>query len=149
MPLEYPQQLGLSLKRHLAEFVEKQRAVVGLLKPTDVVLVRSGKCSFDVTKKLALHQIRRNRSTIDTQHRSVGTRTRSMDRPGDELFAGTALAAYENRSRCPGNPYDLLLQFHHRRALTEQLVEFSRATLEPVVMDLQHLRFPHPDNRGG
>ena len=33
MPFENSQQLGLAVERHFADFVEKQRAGVGLLEP--------------------------------------------------------------------------------------------------------------------
>ena len=40
MPFQNPQQLGLPFERHLADFVQKQRAGVRLLEPADVVASR-------------------------------------------------------------------------------------------------------------
>ena len=72
MPFQNAQQLGLALQRHLADFVEEQRAQVGLLEEADVVAVGAGERAGFVAEELAFHQVGRNGRAVDAQHRPIG-----------------------------------------------------------------------------
>lgn len=50
------QQLDLKLKRQFADFVKKQRAVVGRADIAFLVARRAGKGPFGMTEELAFHQ---------------------------------------------------------------------------------------------
>ena len=52
--LEDSQKLDLSAHRHIADFIEKQSATVGVLKSPLAIRNRIGKGSTDVAKKFAL-----------------------------------------------------------------------------------------------
>ena len=60
MAFENPQQLGLAFERQLADFVEKQRAQVGLLEEADVVAIGAGERAGLVAEQLALHEVGRD-----------------------------------------------------------------------------------------
>ncbi len=54
--LDKAQQLGLQRQRHLANLVQKERASVGSLDPSDTPLHRAGKSSAGVAEKLGFEQ---------------------------------------------------------------------------------------------
>ena len=137
MAFENPQQLGLAFERQLADFVEKQRAQVGLLEEADVVAVGAGERAGLVAEELALHEVGRDRGAVDRDHRPIGPRAGAVDRPGDQLLAGAAFAAHQHAARRPGDAIDLRLQVAHRRALADQLVVAGRLLDQPLVVALQ------------
>ena len=70
--LQYTQQFDLHGQRHFADFVEKDRALVGHFEQATLVLVGSGERAFYVTEQFAFQQSLGKGSAID----------------GDEGFAG-------------------------------------------------------------
>ena len=87
MAFENTKQFRLAFKRHLSNFIKKQRAAVGLFKPPYMFLVGSRKGPFDMPKELAFHKLRGDRGAIDTEHRSVSTDAGPMDGSGNQFFA--------------------------------------------------------------
>ena len=59
MAFENAQQLGLAFERQLADFVEKQRAQIGLLEEADVVAIGAGERAGFVAEELAFHEVGR------------------------------------------------------------------------------------------
>ena len=53
----------------IADFVEKERAAVGLLQPADAIAIRTGKGSFDVTEKFAFQQVLRQGRAVNLDER--------------------------------------------------------------------------------
>src|SRR6185437_13114294 len=87
------QQLGLCADGHLADFIEKDRAVVGGLELANLLLRRAGERAFLVTEQLTLQQRLGQRGTVETDEGAILTRAGVMDGAGDQFLAGTALAA--------------------------------------------------------
>ena len=102
MPFQNPQQLGLAVERHLADFVEKERAGVGLLEQADVVGVGAGERALLVAEELALHQVARNRRAVDAEHRPVAAGAGPVNGPGDQFLARCRFRRGPARSRWPG-----------------------------------------------
>ena len=74
MPIaEHAKQAGLQVKRHVADFIEKQRAALGLFKAATAHGLRTGKRATFVTKQLAFQQLLGNGCGIDGNKRAVGT----------------------------------------------------------------------------
>src|SRR5438270_10581018 len=67
--LKYAQQLGLHGQRHVADLVQKECALMCLLKFSDMPRRRSGKRSFLMPKQFRLNQLRRNGGAVE---RNVG-----------------------------------------------------------------------------
>ena len=54
--LEHAEQLGLEGRRHLADFVEEHRALVGLLEQAPLLLARVGERALLVAEHLGFEQ---------------------------------------------------------------------------------------------
>ena len=52
--LQYAQQFDLDGRRQVSDFIEKDRAAVGLFKTTGFIADRPGECTFDMTEEFAL-----------------------------------------------------------------------------------------------
>ncbi len=63
--LDHAQNLGLGSRAHVADFIEKQRTVVGLLEFADAAGLSPGECSALVAEQLTFQQCLRNGGTID------------------------------------------------------------------------------------
>jgi len=106
--LQNPQQFHLQRLGHLADFVEKNRAAAGGLKPADFVPDRAGKRAPDVAKQLGFQQILRQCATVDRHERLVLAPAVAMQRACHELFAGAAFTLDQNRRVRVGDLHDEL-----------------------------------------
>jgi hypothetical protein len=78
-PVEVPvtqnaQQAGLQLKRHVADFIQKQGAAISLLKAAPAHGLRTGEGAALMAKQLALQQILGNGRRVDGHKGTIGTR---------------------------------------------------------------------------
>src|SRR5690606_37338878 len=89
--LQRAQDLGLRRGAHVPDLVQEERAAVRLLELPAPVRVGAGERPLDVAEELALDQLRRDGGAVDLDERSVGPPRQPMQRPGDELLAGTVL----------------------------------------------------------
>src|SRR5712671_2372951 len=85
--LEEPQQLRLHGRRHVADFVEEQRAAVGLLELAEVARGRPGERALLVAEQLRLDELGRDRRAVDGDERPLAARAALVDRARDELLA--------------------------------------------------------------
>ena len=63
--LEHAQQLGLRHQRHVADFVEEQRAAVGQLEAAGLAIVRAGERALFVAEDFRLEQAVGQRRAVD------------------------------------------------------------------------------------
>ena len=61
---QHAQQTSLQRQGHVADFIQKQSAAVGLLEATGVASLGSGERAGLVTKQLGLEQLGRNRGGV-------------------------------------------------------------------------------------
>src|SRR5262249_30596286 len=94
--LQDAQQGDLRLEWQLADLVEEDRAAPRELETPGPPLHRSRARTALVTEELRRDQRRRDRSTVDADHRA-GPRRSSVDCMGDQLLARTRLAGDEHR----------------------------------------------------
>jgi hypothetical protein len=116
LPLQDAQQLGLDLEVDVADLVEEQRAAVGLLEPPDAVAVGAGEGPLDVAEQLALQQALRQGRAVDLDERAAGARAGGVDRLGQELLAGAALAPDQHGRAAGGDLAGQLQHLPHRLA---------------------------------
>ena len=90
--LKGAQQLRLHRRRHLANFVQKQRPVAGDLEQAGLVPHGTGERPTHMTEELGFQQRFGQRGAVDRHERPSGTRALIVDHPHDELLAGAALA---------------------------------------------------------
>ena len=96
--LQNVQQLGLQRRRHLADFVEQDRAFVAQFELARLGVRRSGKCSRLVAEQFALQQIGGNGRAIYFQERAVRARREFVNQARQHFFAGAALAQQQYRN---------------------------------------------------
>jgi hypothetical protein len=121
--LQHPQQLDLQRRRHVADLVEEEGAAVGDLEQPGLILDRAGERAADVAEQRALEQVVVERRAVLDHERLLGARPVVVDRAGDQLLAGAALAVDEH-GRLAAD--DLLQQpgrVAHRRARADDLGE--------------------------
>ena len=86
---QYPEQPGLKIKRHVADFIEEKCAAVGLLKTAAPQRLRAGKGATLMAEELAFQQIFRNGGGVDRNEGPVGARRMLVQRARHQLFART------------------------------------------------------------
>src|SRR5689334_127179 len=115
------QQLGLCVWSQIADFVQKQRAVMRQLEPTDSGLRRARKRTALVPEHLALHQIAWDRRAIHAYEGFVATWTRDVYRARNQLLPGSRLSGDQYARIGWGYSRDHLADAVHRGTGTDQL----------------------------
>ena len=138
--LEHLEELRLESLGQEPDLVQEDRAAVGGLKKTRFRPPGVGEGATLEAEHLGLEQSFRNCGAVDVDERTVGSRSRAMNRAGQEPLAGPCLALDENRRQparilLPGQePRDLITNRLDARALTEQVrqVFHGSASYSPV-----------------
>ena len=94
--LEHAQEGRLRRRLEIADLVQEQRPLVGGADEADLVAVGARERAAHVAEELALDERRRQGSAVDGHERARAHRE-SVDRPGEDLLASTALAEQEHR----------------------------------------------------
>ena len=82
--------------RQVADLVEEQRAFVGRLDLADGLLDRAGEGAALVAEQLAFQQVFRDGAAVDGDERLLGARAEVVQRAGQRLLAGAALAEQQH-----------------------------------------------------
>ena len=101
--LEEAQQQPLHAQRHLADFVEEDRALVGDFELARLVAIGAGEAALDVAEQLRLEQRLGQAGAVDRDEGSRGAGPLRLNRAGDELLADAALAGDEHLRVGPGD----------------------------------------------
>src|ERR1700679_983628 len=99
-PLEYTllqntQQLHLNRARHVADFIQKYSSGIRLFKLTGLCGIGAGERAFLVAEQLALHQVFRNRRTVDLDQGAAAPRRVKMNRARNQVFAYAAFTCQQ------------------------------------------------------
>lgn len=89
MVFQHPQELGLHRLRHVAHFIQKQRAAVSLRHQPDLVALRAGKRPFLITEQFAFDQIIRDGRAINGDKRLLRTVGALVQQTRHHLLART------------------------------------------------------------
>ena len=81
---------------HVADFVEKQRALVGQLEFSGLAPGRAGKRALLVSEQFAFEQIFRNRRAVDFDEGAGGALRMLVNGAGDQIFSDAAFAAEQH-----------------------------------------------------
>ena len=141
--LQHPEQLHLGGRRDLADLVEEDGPGVGQLEPAQPPLGGAGEGALLVPEQLRLQQRLGQRGAVDRDERPAPPGREVVDRLGDQLLAGAALALDQHRARHRRHLLDLDQHLLDRRALADD----AGALLEPAPLDqpprgLHHLLGP-------
>ncbi len=115
--VERPQNFGLRLQAHVADFVEEQRAAVGLLKLSFLVGGGAGKRAFAMAEQFALDQVFGNGGAVHFDKHLVLAQALGMDGVGDQFFAGARLAVDQHAAVGGRHEPNLLAQGLHGDAV--------------------------------
>ena len=91
--LEEPQQQSLHAQRHLADLVEKHRAVMRELELARLVAIGAREAAADVSEQLRFEERLRHTAAVHCDEGLAGTRAVVVDTARDDLLADTALAS--------------------------------------------------------
>jgi hypothetical protein len=139
--LEHPQQLGLRGQRHLRHLVEQQRPAVGRPEPPLAPPDRAGEGAALVAEQLRLQQRVGERRAVDRHEGAAVPGPALVQGAGDQLFAGAALAADQDRRVAGGDGVDPIHEPQHlRRTADHRLVGLVLGQLRPRVLELAQQR---------
>src|SRR6266702_1464865 len=120
--LDRAQKLHLQVHRHLADLIEKDRAVVGCDEQSRASLHSAGEGTLHVPEELAFQKRLRDGSAVDGNERLSAPRTGGVDGAGDQFLAGAALAGDEDVARGRTRSRDLGPDRAHQRTVAEQVL---------------------------
>ncbi len=121
--LQHAQQLHLRGRRHLADFVEKERAAIGQLEAALAPIGGARERALLVPEDLALEQRLGNRRAVDRDERKRRARTELVDRLRDQFLAGARLARDEHRRAGRRRLLDHLVDLPHLGAVADHRPE--------------------------
>ena len=121
--LQHPQQLGLKLRRNIADLVQEQSAAVGLLEAALALVDRAGERPLLVPEQLRFQQVVRQRRAVQLEQRPAGARRVVVDGAGDQLLAGAGFAPHQHRGVPLRHLPHLLEHPLHRLAVADHAVE--------------------------
>ena len=121
--LQNAQELGLEIRRHLADLVEQQRAPLGHLEEAFLVQRRARERALLVAEELRLDQIFGDRRAVDLDERPLRPLAVVVDGVGDQFLARAVLALDEDVRLARRDALDELEQILHLLALADDVVE--------------------------
>ena len=119
--LDHAQDFLLHRHRHLADFVEKQRAAVRRLEPPRPPPRRAGERPRLVAEEFALQHGRREGRAVQLDEWPAPTRGQEVNALGSEFLAGTAFADEQDRPLDLGDAGELLLEIEEEVRFTQAL----------------------------
>ncbi len=140
MRLQDAQQIDLHFRIDGANLVEEKRAAVGHFDFAFARPIGSGECALFMAEEFAFQQALGNAAAIDGHQRRIAALAAGVDRPGDKLLAGPALAEHQHGGLGLGDVVDQLQHLSHGRALTDNFIargHFVDRAAEPDVFLVQ------------
>ena len=122
---------------HVADFVEEDRAAVGLLELADLLLGRAGERSLLVAEQLGLDQLLGNGRAVDLDEALAAAQAVAVDGARDELLADAALALDQHRRVGRRGAADRGHHLLQRGAVADHLVADFDRLLERSVLVAQ------------
>jgi hypothetical protein len=92
----YPEQLGLKVRMHLADFVQEQSAVISEFEFSQLAAQGAGESPLLMAEKFAFQQTLRQGGTVDGDKRSPGPVAVSMKVAGQDFLTGAGLSLDED-----------------------------------------------------
>ena len=117
--LQHAQDLSLQGQRHVADFVEKQRAAIALLEAAHPRAGGAGEGALFVAEELALEQMLRDGRAIDGDEPLRAPLAVVVNGAGDELLARAALAGDHHRGVAVRDAADHLEDLLHGDRLAD------------------------------
>ncbi|EFQ61796.1 hypothetical protein PFWH6_4198 [Pseudomonas fluorescens WH6] len=113
--LQHPQQFGLQAQGHLRDFIEQDRAAVGLFELARLGGDGTGERAFFVTEQRRFEHVVGDRRAVDGDERLLGAGRLLVDIPRKHLFTGTRFAGNQHRGITARHPSRQLQQLRTGR----------------------------------
>ena len=114
------QQHGLHPQAHLAEFVEEQRAVIGLPHETRLVAIGAREAPADVAEEFRFEQGLGDAAAVDGHERTPDARALRVNQLRHDFLADPGLAQNQDLGLGSGGRLDVSAKLDEGRALTKQ-----------------------------
>src|ERR1700733_1272577 len=124
--LQDVQELGLKVRTHFGDFVEKDSALVGELEFAGLGANGTGECALFVAEEFGLQKLAGQRRAIDLDERLLAARGAKMNHSRDNFLADSALAADEYRNIHRRDLQKVLADFEHLRAGSQERHVFGQ-----------------------
>jgi hypothetical protein len=118
---QHAQQACLQVERHVADLVEEQGAVLGLLEAAAPHRLGAGEGAALVAEQLGFQQVLRDRRRVQGDERLLSARAVFMEGARDQLLAGAAFPGNQDRHVRLRQAADGAEYFLHRRGLAQDL----------------------------
>ena len=119
--LDRAQQFRLQAHVHFGDFVEQQRAAIGLLEFADAASERAGEGALLVAEQLGLQEVIRDRRAIDGNERLPGAGRAGVQVARQHFLAGAALAGDQHGGVGAGDLLGELDDARHRLVAIDHL----------------------------
>ena len=139
---QHAQQLRLHRERHVADFVEKQRAAAGLLELADVPACRASERTLFMAEQLGFDQLARHGGAIERHERPGAARAFLVNGARDELFARSGFTLDRHARFTRGHTLHLRQQPLHHRPGPDDVVLAEAAAQVAVFL----LEVPQPQD---
>ena len=126
---QHTQQPGLQIKGHVADFIEKQGAAVGLLEAAPAHALRPRESAALMAKEFGLEQVLGNGSGVDGYKRPLGARRMFVQRTRYQLLARARLPRDHDRDIALAQAPDGAENILHGRRLAKHLGGFRESLL--------------------
>ena len=123
--LDEAQQFGLQQRVHFPEFVEEQRATIGLGGGTFLICGSTGEGAAHMAENGAFHQVMRDGAAIQRHQTTVASWAELVQRVGGQFLAGAGFAGHEDAGGALGGSGDGAVNRLHRGGTADEIDEFS------------------------
>ena len=103
---QHAQKTRLQIKRHVADFIEEQRAALGLLEAAAPLRLRTGEGAALVAEEFALQQVLGNGGGVDGHKGAIGHGRMLVQRARHQFLARAGFAGDEHRDLALRQPPD-------------------------------------------
>ena len=123
---QHAQQAGLQRQRHVADFVEEQRAAIGLLEASDVSSLRTSERTGFMAEEFAFQQLGGDGGGVERDERLARAWRFAMQRVRDQFLARSGFTGDQHRQRRLRQPPDRTKQRTHRRRIADEFTAGRR-----------------------
>ena len=117
--LQDAEELGLKGEGDVADFVEKERAIVGLLESSNAQLIGPGEGAFFVTEQFAFEEVVGNGGAVDGDEGAMGAVAVLIDGASDEFLACSGFSSNEDRDGFGGDASEFFVDLGHGPAFAD------------------------------
>ena len=145
--LQYAQNLGLRVHPHGADLVQEERAEISHLKQALLGRNGGGERPLDVAEERGFQQIGGHGAGVHRHKRLVPARRIGVDRLGDQLLAGPALALDQNGRAGGSHLRHQVKNAQHRLAFADNVFKVVALLQRALELDILFFRTLPGDGR--